>query len=232
MIHQPSWEDEQVMIDFFHQIRILVRTISLSPPSLCRALTGVPLSWGQVRRMSRQDLTECQEHWGGALPCKGGQVWCRWLGESLQQLSELEVKGCSTQNCLWIQLLIYSEQGRVLSQPFCQCQLWIWWDAGRSQGSGDQNQKNFFSPESWPSWLDDGHANFPILAILAKVIKVLSFVQIWHSGGGFGSSVSLLGDFLTFQFVSSWRMKLSVSLKCRMATSIKCVTMMLSTQQM
>ena len=35
-------------------------------------------------------------------------------------------------------------------------------------------------PESWPCWPDNGHKKFSILAILAKVIKVLSFIQILH----------------------------------------------------
>ena len=39
-----------------------------------------------------------------------------------------------------------------------------------------QNQKNFFPPESSARWLDDGHKNFSILAILAKVIKVQKIV--------------------------------------------------------
>jgi len=47
-------------------------------------------------------------------------------------------------------------------------------------------KKTFFSPESSAHWLDDGHKNFSILAILAKVIKVQKIVQIWHSGGDLG----------------------------------------------
>ena len=49
-----------------------------------------------------------------------------------------------------------------------------------------RNKKNFFFPESSARWLDDGHKNFSILAILAKVIKVQKIVQIWHSGGHLG----------------------------------------------
>ena len=40
--------------------------------------------------------------------------------------------------------------------------------------------------ESWTRWLDDSHKMFSILAILAKAIKVQSFVLIWHPGGDFG----------------------------------------------
>ena len=47
-------------------------------------------------------------------------------------------------------------------------------------------KKTFFSPESSACWLDDGHKNFSILAILAKVIKVQKIVQICHSGGDLG----------------------------------------------
>ena len=49
-----------------------------------------------------------------------------------------------------------------------------------------RNQKNFFFSESSARWLDDGHKNFSILAILAKVIKVQKIVQICHSGGDLG----------------------------------------------
>ena len=38
-------------------------------------------------------------------------------------------------------------------------------------------------PESWPPWLDDGQKKFSALAILAKVNKVQSFIQIWQSVG-------------------------------------------------
>ena len=68
-----------------------------------------------------------------------------------------------------------------------------------------QNQKKFFSPKSWPHWLYNGHKMFSVLAILAKAIKVLSFIQIWPSDGDFGqASVSLLGDWIDILVCLLW----------------------------
>ena len=62
--------------------------------------------------------------------------------------------------------------------PYFYADLWV--------GQKRSKSKNFFSPESSASWLDEGHKNFSILAILARVIRVQKIVQIWHSGGDFG----------------------------------------------
>ena len=49
-------------------------------------------------------------------------------------------------------------------------------------------KKTFFSPESSAHWLDDGHKNFSILAILAKVIPACTIDR--DSRSDFGDRVS------------------------------------------
>ena len=112
--------------DYFRQLTTWWRIQRLPPPSLCRALTGSPLSWRRVRRKVK--IRSCRVPRTlrrSTSPRRRTSVTLMTWRESLQQPSELEVKRL-TQNCPRIQLLRCLERGRVQFPPFHHCQLRIW----------------------------------------------------------------------------------------------------------